>query len=189
MSDPEPDTEEVTQLLRKWDAGDTSAAERLMPLVYDQLRTVAARRLRAESEGHTLQATALVNEAYLRMVGSDIHVEGRAHFFALAAQIMRRILVDHARARGAAKRGGGAARVSLTQANLQAPDEGVDVLAVHEALKQLEELDERKAKVIEMLIFGGLTYAEASEALGVSEATVDRDFRFAKAWLAGRLQE
>lgn len=163
-----------------------------MPLVYDELRRLAARRLRGEREGHTLQATALVNEAYLRLVGSPVHVEGRAHFFALAARMMRRILVDHARSRDAAKRGGGAARMSLTEAQSIAPTGAtseMDVLAVHEALEALEEHDERKARVVEMLVFGGLKHAEVAEALDISLATVDRDFRFARAWLAGRLQE
>ena len=179
---------DVTQLLQAWDGGDNSVADRLMPLVYDELRSIAEGRLRGERAGHTLQATALVNEAYIRMVGSDIQVQGRSHFFALAARVMRRVLVDHARARDAAKRGGGASRVSLTEAGLVAPQDDPGVLAVHEALTALERQDERKARVTEMLIFAGMTYDEVAEALGISAATVDRDFRFSKAWLSARLE-
>lgn len=179
--------DEVTLLLEQWHSGDASAMERLMPLVYDQLRVVADRRLRGEQTGHTLQATALVNEAYLRLVGADVAFEGRSHFFAFAARMMRRILVDHARARRTAKRGGDAVRLSLTQANLVETEDAADVIAVHEALEELEKQDPRKARVLELIIFGGLTYQEAAEALDVSTATVDRDFRFAKAWLAKRL--
>jgi len=181
---------DVTRLLELWDGGDTSVVDQLMPLVYEQLRAVADRRLRAERDGHTLQATALVNETYLRMVGSEMHVQGRAHFFALAAKVMRRILVDHARAHHAAKRGGGGVRLSLTEANLVASaDTDLDILAVHEALKALEAQDERKARVVEMVMFGGLTYDEVAEALDVSVATVDRDLRFAKSWLTARLRD
>lgn len=182
---------DVTQLLHRWEAGDGSAVEELMPLVYDELRALAARRLRGEREGHTMQATALVNEAYIRLVGSAAPLEGRAHFFALAARMMRRILVDHARARDAAKRGGGAARLSLTQAEVYGPvsevDDAIDVLAIHEALEALEALDERKARVMELSVFAGLTQREVAEALATSPATVERDLRFARAWLANRL--
>ena len=163
-----------------------------MPLVYDELRALAARRLRGEREGHTLQATALVNEAYLRLVGSATPLEGRTHFFALAARMMRRILVDHARARDAAKRGGGAARVSLTEAEIFGPAGGasdaVDVLAIHQAPEALEAHDERKARVMELSVFAGLAQREVAEALSISPATVERDLRFARAWLANRLQ-
>lgn len=190
--DPKPSPADVTRLLHRWEEGDESAVEELMPLVYDELRALAARRLRGEREGHTLQATALVNEAYLRLVGSQVPLQGRAHFFALAARMMRRILVDHARARDAAKRGGGAARLSLTEARLFEPasDEGdpVGVLAIHEALEALESHDERKARVVELSVFAGLTQREVAEALSVSPATVERDLRFARAWLASRLR-
>lgn len=181
--------EDVTTLLAQWSAGDRSALDRLMPVVYEELRVVAARRLRAEPEGHTLQATALVNEAFLRMVGSEPDVKGRSHFFALAARAMRRVLVDHARAQKAEKRGGGARRLSLTEANLVSSEDAPEVLAVHEALSELESQDERKARVLELHVFGGLTYAEIASALEISDATVHRDLRLAKAWLARRLGE
>jgi len=188
---PRQPPSDVTQLLDRWEAGDGSAVEALMPLVYDELRALAARRLRGEREGHTLQATALVNEAYLRLVGSEVSLQSRAHFFALAAKMMRRILVDHARARDAAKRGGGAARLSLTEAQVFGPASGaedaVDVLAIHEALEALESHDERKARVMELSVFTGLTQREVAETLSISPATVERDLRFARAWLANRL--
>jgi RNA polymerase sigma factor (TIGR02999 family) len=193
VTPPKRPATDVTQLLQRWEAGDGSAVDELIPLVYDELRALAARRLRGEREGHTLQATALVNEAYLRMVGSAVPLQGRAHFFALAAKIMRRILVDHARTREAAKRGGGAARVSLTDARLFAASSGdgdpIDVLAIHDALDALESRDERKARVIELSVFGGLTQREIAESLSISPATVERDLRFARAWMAKRLKD
>jgi len=187
---PPPD---ITLLLHRWGSGDSAAADELMPLVYDELHALAARRLRGERDGHTLQATALVNEAYLRLVGADVRLDGRTHFLALVGRIMRRVLVDHARARDAAKRGGGAARVSLTDAQLFAPatDEGgaVDVLAIHQALEALEEQDARKARVVELVVFAGLSQREVADALSISPATVERDLRFARAWLATRLHD
>jgi RNA polymerase sigma factor (TIGR02999 family) len=182
-----PSREEVTRLLARWSAGDTSAMDELMPLVYDQLRQIAGRYLRDERTGHTLQATALVNEAFVRLVGSDVSFDDRVHFFALAARTMRRILVDHARRHQADKRGGGALRVPLAEAQLITAADAIDILAVHEALEELQAQDERKARVVELLVFGGLSYAEAADALDISEATLDRDFRMAKAWLALRL--
>lgn len=190
--DPKRHAPDVTQLLQRWKAGDGSAADELMPLVYDELRALAAGRLRGEREGHTLQATALVNEAYLRLAGSAVPLEGRAHFFALAARTMRRILVDHARSRDAAKRGGGAAHLSLTEAEVfgsaSVDGDAVDILAIHEALEALESLDERKARVMELSVFAGLAQREVAEALSISPATVERDLRFARAWLANRLR-
>jgi RNA polymerase sigma factor (TIGR02999 family) len=180
---------EVTVLLRQWGAGDQKALERLMPLVYEELRRVAHRRLAGERTGHTLQTTALVHEAYGRLAEADLPWQDRAHFFALAARTMRRILVDYARSRLAAKRGGGAEAVPLDQltVELSAGGEDAEILALHEALEALERQDPRKAQVIEAHIFGGLTYDETAAALGISPATVDRDLRLAKAWLAREL--
>lgn len=180
---------EVTALLRRCTDGDTGALDRLMPLVYEELRRVAHRRLAGERTGHTLQTTALVHEAYARMAEADLPMQNRAHFFALAARTMRRILVDYARARLADKRGGGAQAVPLDDLTVELADGGEDaeILALHEALQALERQDERKARVIEAHIFGGLTYDETAAALGISPATVDRDLRLAKAWLAREL--
>jgi RNA polymerase sigma factor (TIGR02999 family) len=194
--DPAPDRPdrpaspaEVTALLRRCTDGDTGALDRLMPLVYEELRRVAHRRLAGERTGHTLQTTALVHEAYARMAEADLPMQNRAHFFALAARTMRRILVDYARARLADKRGGGAQAVPLDDLTVELADGGEDaeILALHEALQALERQDERKARVIEAHIFGGLTYDETAAALGISPATVDRDLRLAKAWLAREL--
>jgi len=174
---------EVSQLLIAWKNGDGTALERLMPLVYDELHALASRHLRGERPDHTLQTTALIHEAYLRLVGADVAWEGRGHFLAVAAQTMRRILVDHARGRSRAKRGGGERPVSLDEALVVSPDRGADVLALDEALARLSTLDERKARAVELHYFGGLTYDETAAALQVSAATVDRELRFAKAWL------
>lgn len=186
---PPPD---VTRLLRRWSDGDRGALDQLLPIVYDQLRGVAHRRLEGERAGHTLQTTALVHEAYARMAGADLRWKDRTHFFALAARTMRRILVDYARARTAGKRGGVAEPVRLDALTVEiVGDEGpgmdADVIALHEALERLEAQDERKARVVEAHVFGGLTYDETAEALGISAATVDRDLRLAKAWLAREL--
>jgi RNA polymerase sigma factor (TIGR02999 family) len=191
---PQPfEPDEVTQLLRRWSDGEVGALDRLMPLVYDELRGVAHRRLREERTGHTLQTTALVHEAYARFADLDIRWKDRAHFFALAARTMRRILVDAARVRLAAKRGGGAQQIPLHEVSvgLSADDDHdpVEILALHEALEGLERQDERKAKIIEAHIFGGMTYEETAAVVGVSVATVDRELRLAKAWLARALGE
>ncbi len=179
---------EVTRLLSAWRAGDQDALDRLVPLVYDELRALARRRLRAERGDHTLQATALVHEAYARLVGADLDLADRAHFFAVAARTMRRILVDHARGKAREKRGGGAAVVTLSEDVVADDEPGEDLLALDEAIGRLAELSERKAKVVELHYFGGLTYPETAAALDVSEATVDRDLRMAKAWLANELR-
>lgn len=154
-----------------------------MPLVYGELRRIAERYLRTENPGHTLQATALVHELYIRLVKTDLHWQDRVHFFAVAARQMRRILVDHARARRRQKRGGAMARVTLKEAVLTVHGPSTELLALDEAMDRLAQLDERKSRAVEMHFFAGLTYEEVAEALGVSEATVDRDLRMAKAWL------
>jgi RNA polymerase sigma factor (TIGR02999 family) len=180
---------EFTQLLGAWREGkDETALDRLMPLVYDELRRLAARRLDLERTGHTLQPTALVHEAYVRLVEGEVSFNDRAHFFALAARIMRRVLVDHARARISDKRGGGRANITLREGSAAVDPETIDLLALDEALSRLGELDPRMARVIELHYFGGLTYAETSTALCISEATVDRQLRLAKAWLAEQLE-
>lgn len=173
---------EVTRMLREWSAGDPSAADRLLPLVYDELHRLAAGYLRRERTGHTLQSTALVNEAWMKLADQSAPWENRAHFLGVAAQAMRRILVDHARRKGAAKRGGHEARVTL--ADVAAPDgRSVDLVLLDEALERLAALDERQAKMVTMRFFAGLTVEETAEALGVSEKTVKRDWAAAKAWL------
>lgn len=179
----ERDTTEVSRLLLAWRDGDQSALDRLVPLVYDQLHALARRYLRSERPDHTLQTTALLHEAYLRLVGSDVEWEGRGHFLAVAAQTMRRILVDHARARMRSKRGGGAQPVPLDKAQLASPERGEDLVALNEALDRLAAVDERKVQAIELHYFGGLTNEETAKVLGVSEATVYRELRLAKAWL------
>jgi len=183
---------DVTVLLERWSDGDEGALDRLMPLVYDELRGVAHRRLRGERTGHTLQTADLVHEAYARMADADLDLKNRAHFFALAARTMRRILVDYARARMAEKRGGGARAVPLHELTVPVAErdtetETAEILALHAALEKLEVQDPRKARVIEAHIFGGLTYDETAEVLEISTATVARDLRMAKAWLAREL--
>lgn len=172
---------QVSELLLTWRTGDRGALDRLIPLVHEELRRLAEQCMRGERPGHTLQPTALVHEAYLRLVDSDVAWQDRAHFFAVAATTMRRVLVDHARAKGRAKRGGHP--VSLEDSLLVAPDRADDFLVVNDALDRLAAQDARAARVVELHYFGGLTYEEAAEALGISAATVDRDLRFARAWL------
>ncbi len=182
---------DVTQLLLDWSGGDAAALDRLMPLVLADLRRQASGYLRRERSGHTLQPTALVNEVYLRLVDQQrAHWKSRAHFFAVAAQLMRRILVDHARAHQADKRGGWAHIVALDEAS-DAPEEqavaNVDLLALDDALTALAALDERQARVVELRYFAGLTIPETAEVLGVTHATISRDWRNARAWLLLRL--
>lgn len=187
MDDPTPD---VTAILAAWRAGERGALDRLMPLVYDELRSLAEGYLRRERPDHTLQATAVLHEAYLRLVEkTHPHWEGRVHFFAVAAQVMRRILVDHARERRAAKRGGDAVQVALDADPAAAPAalDLVDLLDLDAALDRLAALDARKGRVIELRYFGGLTEAEAAQVLEVSPATVRLDLRLARAWLLAEL--
>jgi len=179
---------EVTQLLLAWNDGDESALERLVPLVYNELRRLAKRRVRLERPDHTLQTTALINEAYLRLVDvRNVRWQNRAHFFALCARLMRRILVDYARTRHYAKRGGGAQPVSLEQSPAVSPAPSTDLVAVDDALKALTKIDDRKAQVVELRFFGGLTVEESAEVLKVSPETVRRDWKLAKVWLLREL--
>ena len=185
---PSAAASEVTQLLLSWRAGDEGALERLLPVVEPELRRIARRCMRGERAGRTLQPTALVNEAYLRLVDlRQMRWQDRAHFLAMAARLMRRILVDAARARGSKKRGAAGQRVTLDDA-LAASDEGFDdMIAIDTALTALAAIDSRKARGVELRVFGGLTFEEAAEVLDVSPETVVRDWKFAKAWLARAL--
>jgi len=177
-------SQQITHLLLAWGQGDQAALDTLMPLVYGELRKVAARHLRGQRAGHTLQTTALVNEAYLRLIdASQVKWQDRAHFFAVAAHFMRRILVDFARSRNYQKRGGGAQQVSLAEALAIEPERGADLLALDEALTRLQALNERQAQVVELRYFGGLSEEESAEALKVSVRTVRRDWNFARVWL------
>jgi len=179
----------VTRLLVAWGQGDQQALDQLTPLVYKELRRLAQWHMNGERPGHTLQATALVNEAYLRLVDiNQIQWQDRAHFFAMAARQMRRILIDAARARGNQKRGGDVRKVSLTQ-GLSVPDRPEDLIALDEALEALGEVDERRARVVEMRFFGGLSVREVAEVLKVSPDTVMRDWKLAKAWLGRELRK
>jgi RNA polymerase sigma factor (TIGR02999 family) len=178
---------DVTQLLVAWGGGDESAFEALAPLVYDELRRLARRSMGGERAGHTLQATALVNEAYLRLVDINrVQWQNRAHFFAMSARLMRRILVDFARSKHSQKRGAGAQPVSLDEA-LMVVNQGRDLVAVDDALEALAGVDARKSQVVEMRFFGGLSVEETAEALHVSPDTVKRDWKVAKAWLSREL--
>jgi RNA polymerase sigma factor (TIGR02999 family) len=182
--------QEVTQLLLAWNGGDEAALERLIPLVHGELRRIARRYMRSERAGHTLQTTALINEAYLRLIDArQVQWQNRLHFFGIAAQLMRRILVDFARTRGYQKRGGGALRISLDEAMVISRERGEDLVALDEALNALSELDDRKGRVVEMRFFGGLSEKEIAEALTVSQETVRRDWRLAKSWLRRKLSE
>lgn len=180
---------DITQLLRSWTDGDEKSLEQLTPLVYEQLHQIADRVFRNENAAHTLQPTALVNEAFLQMVNADVDWQNRSHFFALAARMMRRILVNHAKSKHAAKRGGNAAKVLIDDVALAAPEVGEELLNLDEAISQLAAIDARKADVLELHYFGGLTYEEMSEVLGLSSSTLDREIRFARAWLRAKLDE
>ncbi|MEZ5401993.1 MAG: sigma-70 family RNA polymerase sigma factor [Bryobacteraceae bacterium] len=179
---------EVTQLLKSAQSGDRAALDRLTPLLYDELRRLAESIFRRERQEHTMQPTAVVHEAYLRLISQkDISFATRAHFYGIAARLMRQVLVDHSRARVAAKRGGGGVRVTIDDHEPAAPQADLDVMALHEALGRLAELDERKAHIVELRYFGGLKGDEIAELLGIGTATVTRDLRMAEAWLARAL--
>jgi RNA polymerase sigma factor (TIGR02999 family) len=185
-----PQTNQVTRLLLDWGKGDKTALDELMPLVYHELRQLASSYLKKEKPGHTLQPTALIHEAYLRLVDQNTpQWESRTHFYAVAARLMRQILVDHARTRIAAKRGGGQPKVSLDDApGVAVRDEAEELLALDEALQKLAAFDERKARVIEMRSFAGMSVEETARALGVSEPTVKRETRLAQSWLRSELE-
>ena len=174
---------EVTRLLKQWAAGDPSALDALTPIVYAELRRLAAGYLRSESPGHTLQPTALVHEAYLRLGGRAPDCENRSQFFGVAAHLMRQILIDHARTRQAMKRGGHCERLSLDEELIVSPERDAGLVKLDEALERLAAIDPRKARVVEMRFFGGLSVEESAEGLEVSEVTVRRDWQFAKTWL------
>ncbi len=182
-----PESHAVTRLLRQWGSGDRAALDELMPLVYAQLRRLAAGCLGSEGRQHTLRATALVHEAFLRLVDSDVTFNDRVHFYAVAARVLRHILVDHAKAARRQKRGGGAVKVELDEALLVGPGTPSNIVDLDDALKSLAALDKRKSDVVELLFFGGLTYEETAAALNISPATVDRELRMAKAWIRREL--
>lgn len=181
---------EVTQLLADWGKGDRSALDKLFPLVQSELRRIAQRQMSQERPGHTLQATALVNEAYLKLAGQQgFDWQNRAHFFAVCAQVMRHILIDHARAHARDKRGGGAIQVSLNEALVVAEDQAAHFIALDEALRVLEHLDPQKGKIVELRYFGGLSIEEAAEVMNVSPRTVRREWQRARAWLYRMMTE
>jgi RNA polymerase sigma factor (TIGR02999 family) len=182
--------ENITQLLNQWSDGDERALDRLTPLVYEQLRQQAARYLRRERPGHTMQTTALINEAYLRLIDAkEVRWQGRAHFFAIAANLMRRILVDHARQRNAAKRGSSPIHVTLDRIVATAKQSDVDVLAIDEALTKLAAIDPQQAQIVELRFFSGLSVEETAAALGISPRTVKRNWSVARAWLRREIGE
>jgi RNA polymerase sigma-70 factor (ECF subfamily) len=182
--------ESVTQLLVDWSNGDQKALDKLMPLVYSELRKLAGNYLRRERQDHTLQPTALVNEAYLKLVDQrKAKWQNRAQFYGVSAQLMRRILVDHARQHQAAKRGGSdQQRLSITSAEQLVQQPQVDLLALHEALEELATLDPQQERIVELRFFGGLSIEETAEVLGVGHATVERDWKMARAWLRRKLE-
>ncbi|HEX8735826.1 MAG TPA: sigma-70 family RNA polymerase sigma factor [Pyrinomonadaceae bacterium] len=188
MSKSSPENSaEVTRLLLALRAGNREAVDDLIPLVYTELRRLAAHYLKTERAGHTLQPTALVHEAFLRLVDAEVQWENRGHFFALAAQLMRRILVDYARAFQAEKRGGGEAKVSLDEAFVFAREKPAELIALDDALKNLAKIDARRSQVVELRFFGGLSNEEIAEVLGVHKNTVMRDWNLARAWLKTQL--
>lgn len=188
MSRMPSDQRQITGLLLAWREGDPAALERLVPMVHNELRRMARRVMAGERPGHTLQATALVNEAYMRLVDAQrVNWQDRVHFLSMAARLMRRVLVDHARARRYQKRGGSAVRVTFDEMRVAANEPGPDLAALDDALQALEQVDRRKARVVELRFFAGLTVEETSTVLELSAETVMRDWRFAKAWLQREL--
>ena len=184
-----PSTQDVTKLLRAWSEGDEAALEQLVPLVETELHRLARAYMSRERKGHTLQATALVNEVFLRFAHpTTLRWEDRAHFIGIAARLMRRVLVDHQRTRGSLKRGGAVDHVSAGEAQLVTPEMPIDVIAVDRALEAFAKVDPRKSQIVELRFFGGLTVEETAEVLGVSVETVKRDWRLAKLWLSRELQ-
>ena len=182
---------EITTILSAIDSGDPHASEQLLPLVYDELRKLAAQRLAQENPGQTLQPTALVHEAYLRLVGAEKgqNWDSRGHFFAAAAEAMRRILIDHARTKQSQRRGGGRQRLDLEHVDLAVPEAGLDVLALHEVLERFEQQDPVKARLVKLRYFAGLSIPQAAEALGISSNTADRYWAYARAWMHAELKK
>jgi RNA polymerase sigma factor (TIGR02999 family) len=189
MTDVSPDRELVTRLLKEWGGGNKEAIDELLPIVYQQLRKLASICLRSERPDHTLRATALVHEAYIRLVDADVAWQDRVHFFAVSARLLRRILVDHAKSNKRQKRGGGAEKISLDEAILVGPQVSGGIVALDEALQRLASHDQRKSEIIELLCFGGLTYDETAAALKISPATVHRELKMARAWLHRELTQ
>jgi len=182
-----PESEKVTQLLLAWGQGDEAARDELILLVYETLRRIARHHLRGERAGHTLETTELINEAYLKLVDQSVSWQSRAHFFGIAARLMRQLLVDYARSRGRFKRGGDQWRISLTAAAEIAEERAVDLLALDEALETLARVDPQKSHIVELRFFGGLTIEETAQVMGVSTPTVERGWRAARAWLQSEL--
>src|SRR5438552_6931088 len=190
MDEPSVSPHRVTQLLREWTQGDDSALAELTPLVYEELRRLAHHYMEGERPDHTLQTTALVNEAYLRLADqTNPNWQSRAHFFAVAARAMRQILVSYARSQRSQKRGGGAIRIELDEAAILSPEQSREIVDLHEALERLGTLDSRKARVVELKYFGGLNYDEIAEVLKIARVTVRRDWEFAKVWLYTELHD
>jgi RNA polymerase sigma-70 factor, ECF subfamily len=189
MTETSPDRQLVTRLLKEWGGGNQAALDELMPVVYQQLRKLASICLRSERPDHTLRATALVHEAYLRLVDAEVAWQDRVHFYAVSARLLRRILVDHGKANRRQKRGGGAETISLDEALVVGPQTTRGIVELDLALQRLARHDQRKSEIIELLCFGGLTYDEAAAALKISPATVHRELKMAKAWLYRELTQ
>ena len=185
----EAQTHGLTQLLIDWSNGDQSAFDKLMPLIDEELRRLAHRYMSRERAGHTLQTTALVNEAFVRLVNRNVNWQNRAHFFGIAAQLMRTILVDHARSHACAKRGGGAFKLELDEALVVSQKKAAEVIALDDALKELARLDPQQSRIVELRFFGGLTVEETAEVLHLSPATIKREWSTAKAWLYHELSK
>lgn len=181
-----PASQNVTQLLLAWERGDEAARDELIPLVYEALRRIARYHLRGERAGHTLQTTALINEAYLKLVEQSVPWQSREHFFGIAARLMRQILVDYARARQRLKRGGDRQQISITAAEIE-HGEAADLLALNDALETLAEADPQRSQIVELRFFGGLTIEETAQVMGISTASVERGWRAARAWLQTEL--
>ena len=179
----------ITQRLMDWRNGRQEAFEEVMPQVYETLHRIAQRYMRRENPGHTLQPTAIVNEAYLKLIDADVDWQNRAHFFAIAARLMRRILVDYAKAKHSEKRGGSATVICIDEGAVKQSEPDMNIVELDLALKRLAEIDERKSKIVELHYFGGLKYDETAEVLKISAATVDRELRLAKAWLHKTMNE
>lgn len=180
---------QVTEILQNWQNADNQAEKQLSPILYETMRRLSRRYISQEKDGYTLQATDLVHEAYAMLVDSDIDWQNRQHFYAIAARTMRRILVNRAREKNAIKRGQAYQRVTFIESEVSTASDSTDILQLNEVIEQLEQMDERKAEIVQLYYFAGLTYREIALCLDISEATIDRELRFSKAWLASRMQE